>query len=855
MRRIINIAVAFVSVFSISATRHNPVANPEAVVTEGTVRFTVLTPEMIRIEYSPSEKFEDRATFTVVNRNLPVPHFTKSEDNDFLYITTDKLKLRYRKGTNPYFEPNPPGNLNITMDLNGTPVTWFPGQGDGRNLKGTCRTLDRCFGDGYRSQLENGLISRSGWAVIDDSPRCVRPDGSRSLALVPDETGVDWVAPRDDKAALDLYFMGYGHDYKQALKDYTLIAGKMPLPPDYAFGYWYSKYENYSADDYRNIIKNLKDNDINTDVIILDMDWHWNGDPNPKMSNGRGGWTGWSWNTNLIPDPTKLLKDIHGSGLHLALNLHPALGVDSSEDIFLGMATDMGLNPDTTKVIPWKLEDTNFYKAFANNFLRPFEKQGVDFWWLDWQQHLTSPYTSGLGQTFWCNHVFYNDMATNRPDRRPVIFHRWGGLGSHRYQIGFSGDALINFPTLAFQPYFTSTASNVGYGYWGHDLGGHAFTDEKTVNDPELVLRWVQFGVFTPIFRTHATNDSRIERRLWKFPNFPDLLDAVRLRYTLFPYIYTMAREAYDTGISMCRPLYYEYPDMEEAYSFDGEYFFGNDILVAPVTEASKNGVSTKTIWFPEGNWWSVATNQLIEGPCTMTMNFSSTDIPYFYRQGSIVPLNPASVKNVTERPGHMIFDAVAGKEGKGSLYEDAGDNNDYDTAFATTSLTQTSDGNTHVYTIHPRVGVVDGLPASRSYTLRIFNVGTPEAVSVNGSPSSRFSYIAEKKCAVVEIPEGLCSSAVTVEIRESASGVADVAVSSPRVFYDKASDTLTAEFGQTRKNVELAMFDLTGMECLSQKYQNISGFSEKLSMLSSPQLYVCKITADSQVAIEKIFK
>lgn len=121
MRRIINIAVAFVSVFSISATRHNPVANPEAVVTEGTVRFTVLTPEMIRIEYSPSEKFEDRATFTVVNRNLPVPHFTKSEDNDFLYITTDKLKLRYRKGTNPYFEPNPPGNLNITIILTAHP--------------------------------------------------------------------------------------------------------------------------------------------------------------------------------------------------------------------------------------------------------------------------------------------------------------------------------------------------------------------------------------------------------------------------------------------------------------------------------------------------------------------------------------------------------------------------------------------------------------------------------------------------------------------------------------------------------------------------------------------------------------
>ena len=406
MKRLLNIIAAISACVTLTGAELNPVANPDAVVTEGMVRFTVLTPEMIRVEYSPLKQFEDRATFTVVNRNLPVPHFTKSEDDEFLYINTDKLKLRYRKGTNPYFEPNPPGNLNITMELNGRPVTWFPGQGDGKNLKGTCRTLDRCFGDGYRSQLENGLISRSGWAVIDDSPQCVRPDGSRSLALVPDETGVDQVAPRTDMAALDLYFLGYGHDYKRALKDYTLIAGKMPLPPDYAFGYWYSKYENYTADDYRNIIRNLKDNDINTDVLILDMDWHWNGDPAPDKSNGRGGWTGWSWNTTLIPDPTKLLKDIHDSNMHLALNLHPALGVDNTEDIFAGMAADMGLNADTTKVIPWKLEDKTFYKAFANNFLRPMEKQGVDFWWLDWQQHLTSPYTDGLGETFWCNHVF-----------------------------------------------------------------------------------------------------------------------------------------------------------------------------------------------------------------------------------------------------------------------------------------------------------------------------------------------------------------------------------------------------------------------------------------------------------------
>ena len=101
------------------------------------------------------------------------------------------------------------------------------------------------------------------------------------------------------------------------------------------------------------------------------------------------------------------------------------------------------------------------------------EQQGVDFWWLDWQQNLTSNYIAGLSETFWCNHVFFNDMRLNRTDRRPFIFHRWGGLGSHRYPIGFSGDTYGTFGSLAFQPYFTATASNVCFGYWGHDLGGH----------------------------------------------------------------------------------------------------------------------------------------------------------------------------------------------------------------------------------------------------------------------------------------------------------------------------------------------------------------------------------------------
>lgn len=746
---------------ALCALASGPKASPDAVVQDGCARFTVLRPEMIRIEYSPKGVFEDNATFSVVNRQLPVPKYSKTDDGKYVTITTDALSLRYRKGSNPLAEPASPANLSITMSVNGNPVVWYPGLKDPQNLKGTYRTLDGNNGDDYRSRLEDGLISRSGWAVINDSPSFKRADGSRSLALVPDSGGIDWAAPRADADALDLYFLGYGHNYKKALYDFTLIAGKIPLPPDYVLGYWYSKYDNYSADDFRNIVKSMRDNDINADVLILDMDWHWNGEQ--EVSGGRGGWTGWSWNTNLIPDPEGLLADIHKGGLRAALNLHPADGVAAHEDQYKAVAEAMGLDAGSAETIPWMLEDRKFAKAFFGHIIRPLEKQGVDFWWLDWQQHLTNPRLAGLGETMWCNHVFFNDMKKNRPDRRPVIFHRWGGLGSHRYQIGFSGDTYINFPTLAFEPYFTATASNVGYGYWGHDLGGHMINYYEP-NDPELLLRWMQFGVFTPIFRTHATKGGHIERRIWTYDNFPMINQTVKLRYALFPYLYTMARKAYDTGVGLCRPMYYEYPETAEAYEREGQYFFGDDILVAPVVEPSVDGVSKKEIWFPEGKWWSVAHGKLIDGGTVRSLDYTLDQIPYFYRQGAVIVKNPPEVKHVTERPDALVLDIVAGADGACEFYEDAGDNADYATKYATTSISHKQRGRKAEYTIAPRKGAYEGMPLSRSYKMRIFN--TPRPVKAKeGGRSLQPSYDASSRCTIVDVPSSPCDKGVKVTV------------------------------------------------------------------------------------------
>ena len=749
MRRYFTLLTLFLTVMSAFAqTENNPVANPQAVIKEGKARFTVLTPEMIRIQYSDKSLFEDRATFAVVNRNLPVPSFTTERKDGFLYIKTQALTLKYQIGGE--INPSVPSDkvLSISLNMNGRNVLWYPGKDDAMNLKGTTRTLDGQIGDNKRQELENGLLSRAGWSIIDESPKTKRGDGSTTFAFDKQYDGIDWVAEPVDKNAIDWYFLGYGHQYKKALGDFIKVAGRQPMPPLYVLGYWYSKYQRYTSDEFMEIVNDVKRNNIPMDVMIFDMDWH------------TEGWTGWTWDRTAIPDPEGLIDWMHQNGLKVSLNLHPADGVDDDEDYFPLLRDDMGMDKDA-KVVPWNLSDPKFYHNMFNRIIRAREKQGVDFWWIDWQQNLTSKYVNGLGETFWCNHVFYNDMKNNRPDHRPLIFHRWGGLGSHRYPIGFSGDSFTTYGTLAWQPYFTATASNVGFGYWGHDLGGHQQTDG---NDPELYLRWMQYGVFTPIFRTHATNWPGIERRIWKYENFPLLLETVKLRYALMPYIYTAARQAYDTGVSICRPLYYDSPENNNAYLFEDEYMFGDDILVAPVvTPTADDGKASRRTWLPEGKWYDVCRNQVVDGNRVFTDSYTQEEIPYFYRAGAVI-VNYPPMLNLNTRPDRVILKVVPGADGETSFYEDEGDTEGYKTgAYTMTRLRHEKD----MLTICPRTGSFPGMPGERAYTIEFLSTDRPSSVSVNGQTltNGTWNYNSQSRMVTVFVPATDCGKEITVKL------------------------------------------------------------------------------------------
>lgn len=726
MKRFLALLTALACTLS-PAVADNPKADAKAVVTSGNARFTVLTPQLIRMEWSADGQFEDRATLTFVNRETPVPEFKVRESRSKLTITTPALTLTYLK--NGKFSDK---NLKAVFTLNGREVVWTPGMENPQNLLGTTRTLDGADGSKLKEPMEQGILSRAGWSLIDDSQRHVlTPDGSE---------WEEWIEARPEGDRQDLYLFAYGHDYKQALADYALVAGRAPMPPKYTLGYWWSRYWQYSDNEFVDLVNKLKSMDVPIDVLIVDMDWHetWGlrKSNSPKDEYGqRIGWTGYTWQKELFPSPANFLKWTENEELKVALNLHPASGIQPYEAVYDDFTKEYGWS-EKGKSVPFKIDERKWADAYFKTVLEPMERDGVDFWWLDWQQWKESKYTPGLSNTFWLNHTFFNHAERQNPGLRPFIYHRWGGLGSHRYPLAFSGDTYATWPMLAYLPYFTATASNVNYGWWGHDIGGHMFHKTQKATDPELYTRWLQYGVFTPIFKTHSTKDPRIERCIWCFPDHMFLMrDAIRLRYTLAPYIYNAARENYDTGVGMCRPMYYDYPESDKAYETPEQFMFGNDILATTITQPvdSITGLAPRTIWFPEGAWFDCATGSMYEGGRTEELHYTLAENPHYAKAGSIIPMNPATVKNLQQPCDTLVLTFIPGGDGQLRHYEDDGMSQQYKTNYAVTTVTKKQEGNTVRVRISPREGSFAGASDSRSYELRFPAVFPPKSVKVNG--------------------------------------------------------------------------------------------------------------------------
>ena len=744
----------------------------------GNARFTVLTSRLIRMEWSADGTFEDRATLGIVNRDLEVPAFDVKKSGSKLVIKTSDLTLTY-SGKERFSE----NNLIVSFKMADPKskkgiktVTWKPGQDDSANLLGTCRTLDGCDGIKTLDPYDPSIISRDGWAVVDESQRHV---------FVPVEKDWKyWVECRPEGDRQDLYFFGYGHDYKAALGDFVKIAGRIPLPPKYTFGYWWCRYWEYSDLELLDLSDHFMAYNIPMDVMIIDMDWHetWNDLSRISPRRGRNGtvgldefgqrigWTGYTWKKELFPDPKNFLGELHRRGIKTSLNLHFNNGIQPYEEPYnrfvdeytsltdeydgpRGYVYDapykyVGNDDVVGKAgekapVAFRMSQIEWADAYFKTVIRPFEQQGVDFWWLDWQQWKESRYVKDLSNTFWLNYTFFNDKVRQTESLgldapRPMIYHRWGGVGSHRYQVGFSGDVYATWQSLSYLPYFTATASNVGYGYWGHDIGGHMQPKGVNETDPELYTRWIQSGVFTPIFKTHSTKDTSMEKRFWVFPDhFDPMRAAIRLRYDLSPYVYTAARHAYDTGVSICRPLYYYWPEADEAYQWKEEYMFGSDILATTICQPADKvtGLAERSMWFPEGyDWYDVSTGCMYRGGSVHNLLYTINENPYYVKAGAVIPMAGEDISTLQEQNPELRLFVVPGLgDFSTSVYEDDGQSMSYADQFAVTEMIKSSVPGEVKLTVQPRKGSFKGMCPGRKVSVVLEGHYAPSTVRVNG--------------------------------------------------------------------------------------------------------------------------
>jgi alpha-glucosidase (family GH31 glycosyl hydrolase) len=593
-------------------------------------RITPVTQRVVRLEWSPSGRFEDRPSTFAIHRDLPVPEYRLTGTDTGLRLVTNSFTLDYDLG------PFSTNGLSLAVGggVSNYHSVWRYEQdlslpGDRRraregkptrpldgNLGGALRTLDNADGE---VDLEPGVNSTNGFAVIDDSTSMVFAADGR-------------LVPRDaEPGSKDLYVFSAGRDHVGAVRDYFAISGEQPILPRWALGNWWSRYHRYTEDSYLQLLDRFESEDIPLSVAVIDMDWHLT-DVDPKYGSG---WTGYTWDKALFPDPARFQQALHDRGLTVTLNVHPADGVRAFEDPYAAMCEALGRPADGTPV-DFDVTDPAFMDAYFSVLHRSLEELGTDFWWIDWQ---SGPYSkrAGMDPLWILNHGHFEDTA--KQAGRGITFSRFAGPGSHRYPVGFSGDAIITWESLAFQPRLTAAGANIGYGWWSHDIGGHM----DGVKDDELTTRWVQFGVFSPIMRLHSSNSRFSGKEPWKVaePGQAVIGEHMRLRHRMVPYLHAMNLRAHRDGRSLIEPVYFE-DHAREAYQYQDEYLFGSQLLVAPVVRPADPVVrrAAADVYVPGGRWVDVFTGHAYEGAGAVRRLYRGIEtIPVLLRAGGFLPL------------------------------------------------------------------------------------------------------------------------------------------------------------------------------------------------------------------------
>ena len=667
------------------------------------VRFQVLTPTLIRMEYSPSGKFADEPSTAVLKRAWDSVSVKQREVGDWIEVDTSKMIIRYRKDSGSFTARN----LEVTWnDGYGTHV-WKPGDKDDKNLGGIHYGSEGGDIRGRTSPVDQpGPLSRNGYFLLDDS----------GTALWDQQT--EWVKPRPEAHGQDWYFFTYGHNYKEMLGELAKLLGPIPMIPRYVLGAWIMSRAGYNSDGWKLNVERFRGESLPVDVIGVD-----------SASSSKILWVGRDIDREQLPDPKEFFHWMRKKGIRVFVTEHyrPLTQQNDSHFEEMRRASDLPLD---AKKVPYDLASKKYAEAFMDVLNRPLLDDGMAFWLQDGWAYETK--MRGLDPALWTRYVEYqgNEEVTGE---RAFDLCRIGGWGSHRYGSYFTGDRGSFWSGLGMLVPYHVQAGNALLPYVA------TTTASPETIDQELYQRSVEFGALSQIFWLHS---------LWglRFPGEygSQTLDLTRkflqLRYRLIPYMYTYSRLAHDNGVPMVRGLYIDYPEQERSYTYGKqEYLFGDDLLVAPITEPNNGRAVLKNIYLPEGERWiDFFKGTLYDGGQVIPYLCPVGCVPLFVRAGSILPMAPDMDYSDQRAVNPLTLDIYAGKPASFRLYEDDGTSLDYRKgayAWTTISYSPGSVAGEHGIEISRSQGEYRGQEQSRRYEIKVHGLLKPEVVKLDGQP------------------------------------------------------------------------------------------------------------------------
>lgn len=611
-------------------------------------------------------------------------------------------------------------------------------------------------------------------------------DNYSPTTFTDNEAGTEFLSEVGD--CIDYYFM-YGKNADGVVAEMRELTGEVPMFPLWTYGFWQSRERYKTQDEVVGVVEKYRELGVPLDGII--QDWQYWGD--------NYHWNAMQFLNPGFPEPQKFVDDVHNLNAHLIISIWSSFGPKTSQFKLLqdkGMLMDFQTWPQSGKDV-WP-PDMNYpsgvqvYDAYHpeakdiywEHLNKGLFSLGIDGWWMDSTEpdHLdVKPEDfdnkTYLGSFRKVRNAYpletvggvYEHQRKQTSDKRVFILTRSGFAGQQRYgsnvwsgDLGSSWEALrnqipagLNF-TLTGNPNFNSDIG--GFFAGAYNLSYNDGTAAKNPLFQELYVRWLQYGVFTPMMRSHGTD---LKREIYYFgekgePIYDAIENAIKLRYSLLPYIYSTSWDITKQQGSFMRALVMDFTDDKKVWDLNDEYMFGKSILVAPVLQAQytpekvvkvdkktgwnkgqeigENGfpvvdfmpVKSSTVYLPEGaDWYDFWTNEKYHGGQEITKETTINTIPFYIKEGSIIPIGP-KVQYATEKNwDNLEIRVYEGANGEFSLYEDENDNYNYEKGLYSTISFNWNDAK-KTLTIDNRKGDFPGMIKER--TFRIVKVAKGKA-------------------------------------------------------------------------------------------------------------------------------